>query len=683
MTPDQIISLTGEAVLLNVPKGKKAPTQKGWQTFTLADIGPAYKASLRGNIGISLGDPSLGLHTIDCDDAETFKVMLESNPILTDTLQSHGARGGNFWVRIAGDAPKSSKLKSLDGKPIGEWRGTGNQTIIFGKHPSGIEYWNNGKTVITIPFAELKWPDAWLLPWEERHDSTEAPRPNTEIHDRSSVTSESVRVMLASVPPRPSYDIWLKVAASVRNGVGDTEKAIELLKEWSPEETTGEYSKLLSSPFPEITFASLVYQAGLHGFSGAVRRFFYNGRSFCMKSPSGFIPLPAESPVRQHLRILGVPTQKQAEVLCSIREQQLVSYIGPVAGLPAGLHECNGDKVLVTRGPTIIEGRAGNDTFVRDNLAGLLDDPDHPQQLQTFLDWLAHCRKAVMSGKRVQTPVVALTGRRGNGKSFCIEIIKRCLGGRSAKAYRFMSGDSPFNADLVGSELLVVDDDAASKDHRSRMALTQNIKANFFSGSFRLEAKGRDAIECFPVQALVMAVNEDPDHLRVLPELEESMEDKIHLFKTRSAPIPQGLDFAGIGEQLTRSLPAFLYELDQRDICGAYDERKRLKCFWHPEVLEALEYLSPDRQLLELIHQCWSVTEEIRQNGKWVGVASELESKLTEYGSSTANSARRLLSWQNACGTYLGRLADKKGSGIERAGWSHGKTRRYSIAGGQ
>ena len=682
MTPDQIISLTGAAVLLNVPKGKKAPNKKGWQTFTLADMGPAYKASLRGNIGISLGDPSLGLHTIDCDDDETFKVMLESNPILAETLQSHGKRGGNFWVRIAGAAPKSSKLKTQDGKALGEWRGTGNQTIIYGTHPSGIEYRNNGKPAITIPFMELKWPDTWLLPWKQTQKSSELARPDTEANERTRITSETVQALLASIPPRPSYDIWLKVAAAVRHGIGDTATAIELLKSWSPEEKKGEYAELLASPFPEITFATLVYLAGQHGFYGVVRRFFYNGRSFCMESPSGFIPLPAEAPVRQHLSGLGVPSRRHTEVLCAIREQQMVGYIGPVAGLPAGLHECNGDKVLVTKGPTIIEGKEGANTFVHDILAGLLGDPDHPQQLQTFLDWLAHCRRAVMTGKRVQTPVVALTGRRGNGKSFCIEIIKRCLGGRSAKAYRFMSGDSPFNADLVGSELLVVDDDAASKDHRSRMALTQHIKANFFSGSFRLEAKGRDAIECFPVHALVMAVNEDPDHLRVLPELEESMEDKINLFKTRSAPIPQGLDFAGIGEQLTRSLPAFLYELDKRDICGAYDERKRLKCFLHPEVIEAIGCLSPESQLQELIHQCWSVTEEIRQNGKWEGVASELESKLTEYGASTANAARRLFSWHGACGTYLGRLADKKGSGVERAGWSHGKTRRYYIAGG-
>jgi hypothetical protein len=680
MTPDQILELTGPAVLLNVRKGTKAPFVKEWPSLALADVGPAYKASLRGNIGVSLGEPSLGLHTIDCDDDETFKFMLESNPILTDTLQSHGVRGGNFWVRIEGDAPKNSKLKTRDGKTLGEWRGTGNQTIIYGTHPSGIEYRNNGKTAITIPFADLKWPDTWLLPWEERLEVKETTQPDSEASERSRATSESVRVLLASIPPRPSYDIWLKVAAAVRHGVGDTSQAIGLLKEWSPEEKKGEYAELLASPFPEITFATLVFLAGQNGFSGAVKRFFYNGRSFCMESPTGFIPLPAEAPVRQHLSVLGVPQRRHGEVLCAIRERQMVGYIGPVAGLPAGLHECNGDKVLVTRGPAVIEGKEGEDTFVHDILTGLLGDPDYPQQLQTFLDWLTHARRAVLKGKRVQTPVIVFTGRRGNGKSLAIEILKRSLGGRSAKAYRFMSGDTPFNADLVGSELLVVDDAAASKDHRSRMTLAQNIKDNLFSGAFGMEGKGRDKVDCHPVHAMVMAVNDDPDHLRVLPELDGSMRDKISLFKTQAAAIPEGADSAEISRRLTEALPAFLFDIDRRDISGAYDTQQRLHCFWHPEVVEALGCLSPERQLMELIHQCRSVTEDILIHGKWVGMAGELEAKLTEFGASTANAARRLLSWPAACGTYLGRLSDTEGTGVAKEGWSPSKIRRYAIS---
>ena len=70
MTAEQIIERIGAAVLLSIPRGKKEPRRPGWQKLTLADMTPAYLASLNhgGNIGILLGKASEGLCTIDCDD---------------------------------------------------------------------------------------------------------------------------------------------------------------------------------------------------------------------------------------------------------------------------------------------------------------------------------------------------------------------------------------------------------------------------------------------------------------------------------------------------------------------------------------------------------------------------------------------------------------------------------------
>jgi hypothetical protein len=419
-------------------------------------------------------------------------------------------------------------------------------------------------------------------------------------------------------------------------------------------------------------------------YESVISRFFYNGRSFAFRGGSGsYIPLGGDSAVRQHLANIGIQRHDMGKALCDIRETQMVSYIGEIAGLPPGLHECNGSKALVTKGPHIIEGKEGEDTFVMDMLKGLLTDPEHPEQLGVFLDWLAHARRAVLKGKRTQTPAIALVGGRGAGKSLAIEIINRSLGNRTAKAYQYFSGDNRFNADLVGTELLVIDDDAASRDPRSRVAFAQNLKSNLFSASFRVEGKGTNAVQTQPVHALAIAVNEDPEHLRVLPEIDESMEDKISLFRVQQAPIPHGSGYSYVSDMLTKGMPAFLWELDIRDISESYDHVGRLKTFWHPEITEALGGMSPERHLLELIHQCWSVTEAINNHGEWIGTASELEALLTDYTKPTAHSAKRLFSWSKACGTYLGRLARIHSSGVKSAGVGHKKINRYSISGGK
>jgi len=662
-----LLELLGPAVLLNVNKGGKAPREPKWQKITLEDMTPHYLRGLWGNIGVSLGKASKGLHSIDCDDEETFKHLLELNPGFADTLQSHGARGGNFWLRIEGDAPKTGHfyrcLPKETKNRLGEWRSTGGQTIIHGQHPSGVQYRNNAKAVKTMKFADIVWPGGWLLPWQEK-DEPKADYKKSES-ERQSKDRQVVETMLQSVPPRPDYDLWMKIAAAVRNSLGSDDEAIELLKAWSPEEQEGEYKKLLSSSaFEKITFGTLMHHATENGFVGAVKRFYYSTKAFGMQEGGVYIPLTGESAVRQHLAKLGVPKAAHDNLLCEIRVKQFVDYLGPLAGHKPGYRTFNGCKMVVTSGPNIVRAKAGECPFIDRVIRTLLQDPEHPQQHQMFLDWLAHCRRAVLNHRRAQSPALGLTGRKGDGKSLLIETISRSLGGRWAKGYDFFSGQKNFNSELAGAELIVMDDDAASKDHRARVRLAQAIKANQFAAGVRMEAKNRDTINVDPVQAIVIAVNCDPEELRVLPELTDSMEDKIMLLKTRPAECHDTPEenIAAIEAEL----PAFLHQIEARDLSGAYDGRRRLKCFWHPEVVEAVGLLSPERQLLELAHQLGVVHNAIASGGKWSGTAAELEAALTDREATTQHQARRLLSWGGACGAYLGRLADARNLGVYR-----------------
>jgi Primase C terminal 2 (PriCT-2)/Bifunctional DNA primase/polymerase, N-terminal len=661
--PDLIRALTGPAVLLDVNKGAKAPREKNWQKITLQDMTPLYFSNLRSNIGVSLGAASNGLHSIDCDDETTFEQLLRSNPRLEDTLHSHGNRGGNIWIRIEGEAPKTAhffrEFRSKDTR-LGEWRGTGGQTIIYGQHPCGVAYRHNGKPVITLNFSDIIWPDDWWLPWRDKSEAL----PRDDQTGAGNVDPLIVETMLQSIPPHPDYDTWLRVVSAVRNSLGSDAAAIEMLKRWSPEEVAGEYAEKLKSRLTEVNFGTLRHYAEANGYAGAVKKFFYNTRAFGMQGRGGYVPLTGESAVRQHLAKLGIPKQAHSSILCDIREQQFVDYIGPLAGHPPCVRTFNQSKMVITSGPRIVAAKEGGCEYLDNFFRELLHDPHNPDQLPVFLRWLAHCRRALLARQRVQTPALAFAGDRGDGKSLAIEIINRALGGRLAKGYGFFSGDKNFNSELAGAELIVMDDDSASKDHRARVRLAQAIKANQFAAGVRIEGKNRDAFNADPIQAVVIAVNCDPEELRVLPELTDSMQDKIILLKTKPAPCldsPEENDAA-----INEALPAFLHRLERLDMSDAYDDRRRLKCFWHPEVIEALGLLSPERQLLELVHQLGSVISAIATHGEWSGTATELEGMLTDRDATMQHGAKRLLSWAGACGTYLGRLADSRNAGVVR-----------------
>ena len=166
---EQIANQLGPCVLLPIPKGTKGPLLKGWQKLTRSDMTPQHLAKLNhgSNIGVLLGQASNGLCTIDCDSDARLAEMLRIDPDLADTLQSKSQRGGNLWIRIRGQFPPSAKISTSEGKPWGEWRASGSQTVFFGTHPSGCAYQNNGKRPLMMEFSEIIWPHDLELPWRK------------------------------------------------------------------------------------------------------------------------------------------------------------------------------------------------------------------------------------------------------------------------------------------------------------------------------------------------------------------------------------------------------------------------------------------------------------------------------------------------------------------------------------
>ena len=166
----EIIKHIGPAVLIPIPKGQKGPKIPGWQKLTLEDMTPEHHAGLAGgNVGVLLGEASGGLISIDADSDEFLEAFLDSNSELRECFITKGRRGGNVWLRMRGrDYPKTSKIKTADGAPWGEWRADGGQTVIYGTHPdTGNPYDNNGKSVFPVKFEAIKWPTGLRLPWVE------------------------------------------------------------------------------------------------------------------------------------------------------------------------------------------------------------------------------------------------------------------------------------------------------------------------------------------------------------------------------------------------------------------------------------------------------------------------------------------------------------------------------------
>ncbi len=189
-TPVQRIQrlLGDQVVVVWMARGTKAPKFRGWQKQTVEHMRDArYVANLNSghNLGVLVGAPSAGVCSIDIDDDADVEPFLALNPQLRHTLFTRGKRGGNLWVKIRGQYPGATKLETRDGKAWGEWRSTGNQTVIHGVHPEGMEYRAvNDAPAIELTFGEIVWPDDVALPWKPRAEVPQDDSAHAELRRR-------------------------------------------------------------------------------------------------------------------------------------------------------------------------------------------------------------------------------------------------------------------------------------------------------------------------------------------------------------------------------------------------------------------------------------------------------------------------------------------------------------------
>jgi hypothetical protein len=346
------------------------------------------------------------------------------------------------------------------------------------------------------------------------------------------------------------------------------------------------------------------------------------------------------------------------EEINRIQREQDVLYAGPLAGYAVGLQEQCGHRILVTRAARLIEPVAGDCPTIERLLLELLDDPEH-DQITYLMGWLKTGYESLRDHQWRPGQALTVAGPRDCGKSLLQNLITEIFGGRSAKPYRYMSGMTEFNGDLFGAEHLMIEDEVASTDIRARRHFGSRIKESTVNQVQSCHAKGRPALSLKPFWRTSITLNDEPENLLILPPIDDSLEDKLILLKAGQATFPTDIATSE-GRQrfwakLMDELPAFIYgvvnyKIPERLRSGRFG----IKHFHHPALIGALNEMSPEMRLLGLIDAALDETSHV---GQWTGTATQLEKMLFE--SAAGFEARRLLDWNNATGTYLGRLAKK------------------------
>lgn len=360
--------------------------------------------------------------------------------------------------------------------------------------------------------------------------------------------------------------------------------------------------------------------------------------------------------------------------LIMIQTEKDVVYAGPIAGYKAGIHTICGQRVLVTSGPKMLTPKAGDWQFLKKFFEDLLGDAE-----RRFYAWMKSALRSFYAGPSFRPgQALAIAGPAGCGKSLLQNLITEMLGGRSAKPYRYLTGDTAFNSDLLKCEHLMIEDEAASYDVRVRRTFGSQIKNMLVNEVQSLHPKGKDALSVSPFWRITITVNDEPENLMVLPVLDESLKDKITLMRAFTPKFPYAADDMqkrkDFRARLSNELPAFLFWLKTFRIPDAWvNQRYGVVAFHDSLLIQALDELSPEMKLLSLIDslQIWDL-----DRNPWEGTANELEERLLEKDKS--GRVQKILGFNSACGTYLARLRVRFPDRVSEKR-THGSNRTWTI----
>jgi hypothetical protein len=376
------------------------------------------------------------------------------------------------------------------------------------------------------------------------------------------------------------------------------------------------------------------------------------------------------SDIKRHLRARGFsgrtedgePISALDSELIRIQMDASVAYAGPLAGHGAGLHEIEGRKILVTESPHEIVPTPGTWNTVRAVLDNLFRADETCEPQTTFVyGWLKVALESFLTGDTTPGQALVLAGVHDCGKSLFQNLVTELLGGRSAKPFSFMSGDTDFNSELFRAEHLIIEDEAASTDIRTRRKFGAAIKNITVNETQRCHRKNAEGLTLRPFWRMSISVNDEPENLMVLPPIDDSLSDKLILLKTVRPPKPFPTETPAarrkFWDTLAGELPHFAEFLSKRFEIPEHLKSARfgITHFHHPEILAAIDAMAPETRLLQIID-----AELFNGAGSaWTGTAADLERVLTGESCDAKWEARKLLSWNNAAGTYLGRLAAK------------------------
>lgn len=231
-------------------------------------------------------------------------------------------------------------------------------------------------------------------------------------------------------------------------------------------------------------------------------------------------------------------------------------------------------------------------------------------QLNLFLAWFAHFYRSSYNFTPTQGCCMIIAGAPGGGKTLLNRrIVGDLMGGGPHQGYSLaqshLSQGENWTASLAGKPLMAIDDALAASDMAGLNRFTSKVKDYVANATMHFNEKqvrtglipwfGRVVITC----------NLDAESMRIIPNLDQTVKDKIILLRTHDShlktrfPDKQKVD-AILAEELPK-LGRFL--LDYEPAADLLSGRFGVKGWAHPDLYETTLQGGDNGLVLEVLHK--------------------------------------------------------------------------------
>jgi hypothetical protein len=353
---------------------------------------------------------------------------------------------------------------------------------------------------------------------------------------------------------------------------------------------------------------------------------------WCIDPKENIVGLLKQERGLSDIKRKGDTTTEIERGLVYIQRNQRIKTAAPFAFYPEGEITVLGEKVLNThtRKALAPSPEPGDFPWIANFLHNLFLTED---QLVYFISWLSYFYRSCYLRAPRSGHCVFIAGGTSVGKTFLSRGIIGGLVGGFCEANQFLMGEDTFNSELFDCGLWCIDDASIASDFKAHKRFSEMIKRIVANPSIRCNGKFLKANTVAWQGRIIITLNTDAESVRMLPDLDISLREKIMIFRTVEVSKIAFMTQDKMEAMLARELPLFARYLLDYQIpveCQSADPRFGVRNYLEPSLVNTANQSSISGTFAEILEEFTRAhfTEREPHADKWEGTALQLHKSI-------------------------------------------------------